>query len=862
MGTTGSKKVFTDEIINPVKQSRMIFTNGFLLESISGNGKTYSIEKLAEELNREIVSATYLIANKNTDAVSEIIDNSIIKIDETEIRDIGEITKLLKKHYKKTHKQGFIFLDEIKYIFNEANPFSNKVKQSIENGARNGIITLATTIDKDLLPKDVLNSMRLEKIIELKNPNYNDIQPYIQNKLSHLSNEEITTLSKKLRGLTYHQVTRYIEELLNKESAPTYEYCNKLLTEVAEKNNITDLSEEGSTAIYDTYLKRMPIAPTDPQSLDEVAGMYEVKKVLKNIFSPVKNAKLLQNFVKENKIKQPNGVLLYGPPGCGKTYIMTALSADSKLPLYQLKMSEVDSKYAGEASLRIKKTFDQLRKKYKETGEPSILFFDECDSFFSKKNADSAFYQKLINTLKLEMNNAGNNGIFIVAATNEKDDLNTAIIRDGRFDTKIEIGYPDDEARAALISILLDVPILRDLKTEDNINELVKLTKNFSNATISGVFSTLKFNVQNKLPKTITTQDETNNFFNSQKIDLETVKKAIINKRQEINKTNLKQRDYSIADWQAKTAAYDQYLNRTMYTEADPKSFDDVIGLEDVKLQIKQKILAPLNPKIKKVFKKNKLPLTSGIILHGPGGVGKTFIIKAAAAESKVPLYELKLSEVGTSFANETSKNIKNVFEQLKRKYKETDEPSILFLDECDSILCKVGSNNDSDLAKERKDILNTLKTELATALDNGIIVIAATNSYNQLDPNVTRSGRFSEHIKIGFPDAQARKGYLISLLAKRSLTEELINDEAFLSELVDITEDLANADIKEIVDTALINSHTAFIVETLKNQNSEIEDDEDIKLEKPSKELIKSIASRKKAEIMEKRKQDEDMYY
>lgn len=862
VGLNELKEVFNDEILTPLKNNKNVFTNGFLLHGFSGNGKTYSIEKLAEDLNRDFVSATFLSTQKDPDKITEIINNNIIKIDVDEIREIGNVASLLKENFKKTRLQGFVFLDEIKNCFTENNVFSVKIAQSVENSAKNGMVLLATTQNLDYIESNILNSLRFEKIIELPFPKIEEITSYLKSELQYLSDYEIKILAKKMKGLSYLELTRFIEGLKNREIDLNFENCDNELMQYAQKNNYVDFSDEGSTINYDTFLKRTSFSINDPKSLDDVAGMDEVKAKLKKIFGPLKNFDLLKNYFSKNKVKRPNGILLYGPPGCGKTYIMTALSGEIKLPLYQIKISDIGSSYINESEKNIKKVFDQLRKKYKETGEPSILFFDECDTFFSKKNGNSESTQKLLNTLKEEMNNAGDDGIFIVAATNEKDDLNTAIIRDGRFDTKIEVGYPDEKARYALIIKQLNYPVLNDDITKGKIEELVNITKNLSNATITGIFSTLKYERANLLPKEITNTQEAEAFFKEHTIDYDLIKTTITNKKEEINKINLKQKDKINLDWQGKTINYDEFLTRNFYTKSDPKSLNDVIGMDDVKKQIQNKILAPLNPIIREVFKKNDLPLTSGIILHGPGGVGKTFIIKAAAAESRVPMYELKLSEVGSSYANETSKNIQNVFNQLKKKFAETGEPSILFLDECDSILGKVNDMS-SNISKERNDILNTLKTELVNSLENGIIVIAATNNYKNLDPTVTRSGRFSEHIEIGYPNKDARIVFIKNLLNKRELTSSLSKDSGFINQFADITENMSHADINEIISTSLIESNQLFIVDILKTfKNNLFKDEYKINPEIPTKESIIKIANKKRENILIQRSRDENLEY
>lgn len=845
------KNVFEKEIIRPLKNNKNVFTNGFLVHGLSGTGKTYVIEKLAEELDRQVVTASSLLEKRNDDKLFEQIEKSIIKVNPDNLQELIQISDLLKDYFNKTNKQGFVFVDEMQKFFPEEKKYINNVRaiQSLEDSAKNGMILLATTRELDSVDQTLLNSLRFERIVELKMPRKKEILELIQNNVTaNLSDKEIEIFAKKLNGFSFNDIVRIIGRTQFHKETPILSDYEDTIKAYAQEHSMTGLTDEGTTSGYDTFIKRVVLSDGDPKSLDEVAGMKQVKSKLKKVFDPIKKDGVLKNFLKENKVKKPNGILLYGPPGCGKTYIMTALSAEVGLPMYQVKLSDIGSSLINGTEKNLKKVFDQLRKKYRETGEASILFFDECDSFFSKSTNDEN--RAVLNTLKEEMNNAGEDGIYVVAATNEKDNLNTAIVRDGRFDTKIEVGYPDEEARIALIAKSMDCPALVNNKVDETIKELARLTAGLSNASIAGIFSTIKYEKASTLSEDVNSEAELYEKLKEKPIELDDIKGAITAKKEEINKMKLKSVDRTGLEWQAKTAAYDEYKERVYYTKEDPKSLNDVIGMEDVKRQMILKVLAPLNPLAKKLYEEEKLPLGGGIILHGPGGVGKTFIVRATAAESKIPLYEMKISEEGSSFINKTANNIQNIFNQLKRKYKETGEPSILFLDECDSLLGKTsgygGASNN-----EKTDILNTLKQELATAQANGIVVLAATNNYNNLDPVVTRSGRFNNHIKIDYPDEKARMAFLIHTLKKRPSTENLCENQEELNVLVKLTAGMSNADIKTAVENAVIASQESYIRASLDLiREGKVEEADKIQKQKVTFENLKEALSSKSEEI------------
>lgn len=866
IGLPSAKKVLNDEIVKPIMNHRGVFTNGFLLHGFSGDGKTYLVEKLAEELNRKIVDSSLLISNQNDLAkVEEIIDNNIIRINPDEIREVSLVSDILRNHFSKTNKQGIVFMDEIQKFFPVNNQFINNIRamQSIENSAKRGMVLVATTNDVNMIDKNLTNALRFERLIELRPPRKDDIVELIKTNIGSqdiLSNKEVENIAKRMNGLSFNDITRIIEGTCNKFEQPNFKNFIDELSDYATLHNIQSLTEEGTTSNYDTYLKRSARSINDPKSLDDVVGMKSVKSKLKKIFGPLKKESMLRTFYESNGVKKPNGILLYGPPGCGKTFIMNAIAGETGFPLYQVKISDIGSSYNNETEQNIEKMFNQLRKKYKETGEPSILFFDECDSLFAKDTGSSnkAYNQKVLNTLKTEMNNAGDDGIFCVAATNEKDSLDPAITRDGRFDEKIEVGYPDEEARIGLISKALNCPALIHNRIDANIKELSKLTEGLSNASISGIFSNLKYEKASELADNITSQSDIDKFLNKSPIEYGEIKASVISKKEEINKMKLKQKNISGLEWQQKTAAYDEFLERTYYNANDPKSLDDVVGMDDTKEQMIMKVLGPLNPIIREHNEKNNIPTANGIILHGPGGVGKTFIVRATAAESKIPLYQLNLSDQGSGVMNETAKNIKNIFNQLKRKYKETSEPSILFLDECDSLLSRV-TDSGSSAAADRNNVLNTLKAELAEATQNGIRVLAATNNYKNLDPNVMRSGRFDDHIKIDYPDAVARFAYITKLLESRKLSESIAKNKENIDKLVSMTDKMSNADMKAIIDNAVILSEKDFVNKILKTFKSEnIQQVEGIKTKDLTFEELEKAALKKQQELVEQRRKEQ----
>jgi SpoVK/Ycf46/Vps4 family AAA+-type ATPase/glutaredoxin len=491
-GLDEAKDKFTKFIIEPFKKNQPITINGFLIHGPSGNGKTFLVQALCNELNEK-----------------PVLINDVLELEQA--------METAENKYKDTGKQTILFIDGIHSYLPKINDTrdnikTNKMMQLIEGSASKGVILIAATDRKYSIEPTAISPNRFDEHIEIYPPDLKAREKIIQLQIkdkSSINSSDINELTKMTSGLSSAALIRIINKTYLVHKNPTLDNFKSEIVNFAKDNNMGDISENGTTANYDTtFLRREKLKANDPKSLDEVAGMNEAKNTLyKTVvasFDPERQKKY-----KENKIQIPNGILLYGPPGCGKTYIVKAVAAQAKLPLYQIKLSDFGSKYANETSNRLKQAFDQLRTKYAKTGgagkgEASILFFDECDSFFRKVKGNENYRTDELNTLKEEMNNAGNDGIIIIAATNEIQDLNDAIIRDGRFDDKIFIDFPDTEARFELIKFSLTDRIATKELLNDNeaVKKLVEMTDGLSSATITSIINkTVKNAIDNDIEK-------------------------------------------------------------------------------------------------------------------------------------------------------------------------------------------------------------------------------------------------------------------------------------------------------------------------------------------------------------------------
>lgn len=225
------------------------------------------------------------------------------------------------------------------------------------------------------------------------------------------------------------------------------------------------------------------------QTLDEVGGMFKAKKAVEEfIIKPWSDEYHKQ--IEDNKIQMPNGFLLYGPPGCGKTYLAQAISQELDLPLYQIDMGEIGSSLGNETQKNLNEFFKELEKEYEKTGIPQIVLLDELDSICGKRSSMHTDWKRDdVNTVLKLINNASEKGIILLGATNFLDMLDPAVLRTGRFDKKIEIPLPSEEERKDILKKMLqNKPIAKRLVSK--IDEIATLTENKTCSDLNAIIQT------------------------------------------------------------------------------------------------------------------------------------------------------------------------------------------------------------------------------------------------------------------------------------------------------------------------------------------------------------------------------------
>ena len=485
------------------------------------------------------------------------------------------------------------------------------------------------------------------------------------------------------------------------------------------------------------------ISPKELPNFSKVGGMQKVKEELKRtvgfIISQSKTAQQYDvNF---------NGVLLYGPRGVGKTYLAQATAGEFGLNFLSVKVSDLMSMWYGQSANNVQEIF---KKALKHT--PCLLFFDEFDSVAGERGevTTSEESTRVVNQLlrSLEEIRQYRGKVIVFAATNNKSDLDEAVIRSGRFDKHIFIPLPDKDARASIFANKL-----KGKPTDQQIDilSLADKTEGMSSADITALVDKAVLNL----------------FDNS------------VSGEAKIQPLDQKQLLYAVENFRDKQKPNIKKLN-----------WDELILQPEIVSELKRLVHLIENPDATQSL---GIDPPKGILLYGPPGTGKTTIAKVIANQANASLFSITQADIISKWVGESEKNIKKIFDEA-RKYK----PSIIFIDEIDAIVSKRG---DGDTYGDKT--VNQILQEIDGVQDtNFVFVIGATNNPKKIDSALLRGGRLSTQLEIPLP-GNAELIQLFSLYLKKAVTSNTFD----MKKLASISRGYSGADIKEVCNRALLDT-------------------------------------------------------
>lgn len=512
---------------------------------------------------------------------------------------------------------------------------------------------------------------------------------------------------------------------------------------MSDSTKQTELGSQQSSKEPLEFFGRPPL-----NTFDDIAGMKEIKqRIQREIIEPFSESR---DVYEKFGVGGERGILFYGPPGTGKTHISTCIAGELRVNYADVSASELISQKVGGGVENIQRLF---REAYEN--QPALIFLDELDAIGKTRDSNSMHesQERMVTALIKALSKIDESvDILVIGATTRADVLDGALTRTGRFDRKIRIPKPDGESRWAIFKHHLtgpNGPIPKD--------EFIQRSKGLSASDLVAVQQKAGWRAahrEKQLPDT--------------RVVATDVYRAINEVKREKSHTS------------------------RFITSPPETTFDDVVGMEDLKETLKSKIIQ--NVQTPDVYEEFDVHTTHGFLLYGPSGTGKTHISKALAGELDINYINADTGDLVSKWVGEASENVQHMFREARN-----NQPVLMFIDEIDALASDRQASNAQ--TKSERQMVNQFLKELSDVHDRGddVYVISATNTPNQVDPAMLQAKRLGEQIEVPAPDAETRLGLFKHYTRNAPKTD--IDDDW----IVEQSEGMVSSDMEQLANEAAL---------------------------------------------------------
>ena len=530
-----------------------------------------------------------------------------------------------------------------------------------------------------------------------------------------------------------------------------------LIAVKVEPEGVVIVKEQTEIELKDKPVTGYDTLATTGITYEDLGGLGDqIQRLREMIELPLKHPEIFDKL----GINPPAGVLMHGPPGTGKTMIAKAVANESGAKFFSIAGPEIMSKHYGESEKGLRDIFEEA-----SNNAPSIIFFDELDAIAGKREESvGEVERRVVAQLLTLMDGVSDRGqVVVIGATNRINAIDAALRRPGRFDREIEISVPDRDDRLEILQIhTRSMPLSKDV----NLEELADNTHGFVGADLAALCREAAMKALRSFSRDFNLEQEI--------------------PQEQLNKIEITSEDFSLALKEVEPSAM-----REVMVEIPSVKWNDVGGLDKSRQEILEAVEWPLSDPER--FREMGLQPPNGILLYGPPGTGKTLIAKAVATEVNANFISIRGPQLLSKWMGESEKAIREVFKKAKQV-----SPCIIFFDEIDA-LAPIRGMDSSSRAMER--VVNQLLIEMdGLEVLKDVVVVAATNRPDMIDPALIRSGRFDRAVFIGPPTKDGREEIL--KIHTRNIP---LSEDVDLIEIADQTDGYVGSDMEAICREAVL---------------------------------------------------------